>query len=72
MKNTCKIFNLFFFLRQRCYLTTSADRGCVYFSVDVRTSITCSYTNDLLRLIGNKKKYFATPPFLYYYFFFQE
>ncbi len=35
--------------RERCHLTSSSERGCVYFSADVITSITCSYTNSRLR-----------------------
>lgn len=30
-------------------MTTSTERGCVYFSASVETTTSCSYTNELLR-----------------------
>ena len=46
---SCFLFSPDMTCRQRCSLTTSADRGCVYFSAEVLTSITCTYTNEQLR-----------------------
>ncbi len=35
--------------RERCFMTSEVDRGCVTFATTVDTDIFCSYTDDLLR-----------------------